>query len=298
MLPNLPPPDLHQAIRALLLAARAATQGKMGVSFHVGSQCMRPTAYQAAMAQASRAIVRAGVMVDIVDVGGGFPSVYPGMVPPDMSDYVDSIQRGFADMMVHEETELWCEPGRALVAEAQSILTKVELRKNDALYLNDGSYGNLFDAAHVKWPFPVKLYRGEGEGAHEVEGPLKPFRFYGPTCDSMDHMPGPFWLPEDIREGDYIEIGMLGAYGVAMTTRFNGYGDAETVVVGVRAGRSHHPPATGKPGGRTQGRPSVASQGPGRQEPPQAVKPTHCSVTSAAGRSVPVALYQWTGVTL
>ncbi|WP_296595876.1 type III PLP-dependent enzyme [Phenylobacterium sp.] len=221
----------HEA-PSLLLAARRATQGKMGVSFHVGSQCMRPTAYQAAMAQANRAIVRAGVMVDIVDVGGGFPSVYPGMVPPDMADYADSIHRGFAEMSVHEDTELWCEPGRALVAEASSILTKVELKKGDALYLNDGSYGSLFDAAHVKWPFPVKLYRGEGEGAHEVEGPLKPFRFYGPTCDSLDHMPGPFWLPEDIQEGDYIEIGMLGAYGVAMNTRFNGFGDAETAIVG------------------------------------------------------------------
>lgn len=222
--------DLHEA-PALLLAARRATQGKMGVSFHVGSQCMRPTAYQAAMAQAQRAIVRAGVMVDIVDVGGGFPSVYPGMIPPDMSDYVDSIQRGFAEMSVHEETELWAEPGRALVAEASSVLTKVELKKGDALYLNDGSYGSLFDAAHMKWPFPVKLYRGEGDDAHEVEGALRPFRFYGPTCDSIDHMPGPFWLPEDIREGDYIEIGMLGAYGVAMTTNFNGFGEAEIVEV-------------------------------------------------------------------
>jgi ornithine decarboxylase len=64
-----------------------------------------------------------------------------------------------------------------------------------------------------------------------VDGPLKPYRFYGPTCDSLDHMPGPFWLPEDVREGDYVEIGMLGAYGVAMNTRFNGFGDTETVVV-------------------------------------------------------------------
>jgi ornithine decarboxylase len=192
---------------------------------------MRPTAFQAAMAQANRAIVRAGVVVDVVDVGGGFPSIYPGMVPPDMADYVESIQRGFAEMTVTEDAELWCEPGRALVAESTSILTKVELKKADALYLNDGSYGSLFDAAHVKWPFPVKLYRGEGGDAVEVEGPLKPFRFYGPTCDSLDHMPGPFWLPEDIREGDYVEIGMLGAYGVAMNTRFNGFGDAETVEV-------------------------------------------------------------------
>jgi ornithine decarboxylase len=164
-------------------------------------------------------------------VGGGFPSVYPGMIPPDLADYVDSIDRGFAEMMVHETTELWCEPGRALVAEGSSILTKVELRKGDAIYLNDGSYGSLFDAAHTKWPFPVKLLRKDGDEAVEVEGPLKPFRFYGPTCDSIDHMPGPFWLPEDIGEGDYVEIGMLGAYGVAMNTRFNGFGDAETVEV-------------------------------------------------------------------
>jgi ornithine decarboxylase len=211
---------------ALLLAARRATSGLMGVSFHVGSQCMRPTAYQAAMAHASRALVRAGVFADIVDVGGGFPSVYPGMVPPDMADYVDSIHRGFAEMMVHETTELWCEPGRALVAESTSILCKVELKKGDALYLNDGAYGSLFDAAHVKWPFPVKLITDR-----EASSELKPFRFYGPTCDSIDHLPGPFWLPEDVNEGDYIEIGMIGAYGVAMNTRFNGYGDTETVEV-------------------------------------------------------------------
>lgn len=215
---------------SLMLAARRATQDRMGVSFHVGSQCMRPTAFQAAMAQANRAIVRAGVVVDVVDVGGGFPSIYPGMIPPDMSDYLDSIRRGFAEMVVTGDAELWCEPGRALVAEGTSMLTKVELRKGDALYLNDGSYGSLFDAAHVKWPFPVKLYRGDAE-ASEVAGPLKPFRFYGPTCDSLDHMPGPFWLPEDVREGDYVEIGMLGAYGVAMKTGFNGFGDAETAVV-------------------------------------------------------------------
>jgi ornithine decarboxylase len=218
--------DMREA-PALLLAARRATDELMGVSFHVGSQCMRPTAFPAAMAQASRALVRAGVFADVVDVGGGFPSIYPGMVPPDLTDYVAAIDRGFSEMMVHETTELWCEPGRALVAEGSSLLTRVELRKGDALYLNDGAYGSLFDAAHAKWPFPVKLHRPEGEPA---ETP-RPFRLYGPTCDSLDMMPGPFWLPEDIREGDYVEIGMLGAYGVAMTTRFNGFGDLDTCEV-------------------------------------------------------------------
>jgi ornithine decarboxylase len=211
----------------LLRATRQATHELMGVSFHVGSQCMRPSAYQAAMAQASRALVRAAVFADVVDVGGGFPSVYPGMAPPDLSEYVAAIDRGFAEMMVHETTELWCEPGRALVAEGSSLLTRVELRKGDALYLNDGAYGSLFDAAHAKWPFPVRLIRAEGDS----DATLRPFQFYGPTCDSVDQMPGPFWLPEDIAEGDHIEIGMLGAYGVAMATRFNGFGDVETVGV-------------------------------------------------------------------
>ncbi|HWA62181.1 MAG TPA: type III PLP-dependent enzyme [Caulobacteraceae bacterium] len=218
--------DAHQA-PALLLAARRATDELMGVSFHVGSQCMRPSAYQAAMAQASRALVRAGVFADVIDVGGGFPSVYPGMVPPDLTEYMAAIDRGFAEMMVHETTELWCEPGRALVAEGASVLAKVELKKGDALYLNDGAYGTLFDAAHARWPFPVKMHRAEGEPSRS----LRPFRLYGPTCDSVDVMQGPFWLPEDIDEGDYVEIGMLGAYGSAMTTRFNGYGDIDEAVV-------------------------------------------------------------------
>jgi ornithine decarboxylase len=164
----------------------------------------------------------------VVDVGGGFPSIYPGMIPPDLSEYVAAIDRGFSEMMVHETTELWCEPGRALVAEGSSLLTRVELRKGDSLYLNDGAFGSLFDAAHVKWRFPVKRVRAEGV---EDEAPLRPFQLYGPTCDSADHMPGPFWLPEDMAEGDHVEIGMLGAYGVAMATRFNGFGELDTVKV-------------------------------------------------------------------
>jgi ornithine decarboxylase len=212
-----------EAAAPLLIAARGASEASMGVSFHVGSQCMRPSAFEGAMAQVSRTLVRAGVLVDVVDVGGGFPSVYPGMVPPDLAQYVNAIDRGFARMMVHEKTQLWCEPGRALVAEGSSLLVRVELRKADALYLNDGAYGSLFDAAHSNWPYPVKLVRpGSSSGA-----PQRPFRFYGPTCDSADHMPGPFWLPDDVREGDYVEIGMIGAYGVALATAFNGFGKVE-----------------------------------------------------------------------
>ena len=107
------------------------------------------------------------------------------------------------------------------------MLTRVELVKGDALYLNDGAYGRLFDAAHAKWPFPVRVHRARGEVSEDTAS----FRLFGPTCDSMDAIPGPFDLPADIAEGDIIEIGMLGAYGAAMKTDFNGFGAADRVVV-------------------------------------------------------------------
>lgn len=207
---------------ALIEKARRAAF-ELGVSFHVGSQCMDPMAYRQAMLEASRLIARAGVTVDIVDVGGGFPSVYPGLTPPPLQSYIEVIEEAFEEMMVLENADLWCEPGRALVAEATSVLTRVELRKGDALYLNDGAYGMLFDATHAKWPFPMRVFRADGQ----LTGDVSPFRMFGPTCDSIDSMPGPYDLPADIREGDVIEIGMLGAYGEAMATRFNGFGEYE-----------------------------------------------------------------------
>ena len=211
---------------ALLRKARGFADN-LGVSFHVGSQCMNPSAYRDAIELASKIIREAGVILDVVDVGGGFPSAYPGMTPPDLELYVKVIKEAFEEMPVAMNAQLWCEPGRALVAESSSILARVELVKDGSLHINDGSYGNLFDAAHCKWPFPVKAHRPDGD----FEGELQGFKLYGPTCDSLDTMEGPFVLPADIREGDYIEIGMLGAYGVAMQTRFNGFGETETVGV-------------------------------------------------------------------
>jgi ornithine decarboxylase len=212
----------------LLRRVRQATEELMGVSFHVGSQCMRPLTYKAAMMEVNRAIVAAGIVVDVVDIGGGFPAIYPDLAPQaPLQAYFDEIAEGFEQMYVAQNAQLWAEPGRALVAEAGSILARVELRKGDALYLNDGGYGNLFDATHVKWRFPVKLLREKASRAKPM-----PFRFYGPTCDSLDEAVGPFLLPADIREGDYIEIGMLGAYSTSIATNFNGFG--ETLLVAAK----------------------------------------------------------------
>ncbi len=203
----------------LLLATRQAADA-LGICFHVGSQAMSPHAYSQAMERVRAAIVGASVTVDIIDVGGGFPSVYPGMEPPALEHYFEVIHRTFEDLPISYSAELWCEPGRALCAEYSSLIVKVEQRRGNELYINDGAYGALFDAAHVKWRFPVELLSDDDAPANTE------FSFYGPTCDDMDHMVGPFVLPANVKAGDYIEIGMLGAYGCAMRTAFNGFGAA------------------------------------------------------------------------
>ncbi|MBP8232296.1 MAG: type III PLP-dependent enzyme [Rhizorhabdus sp.] len=211
--------------KELLLRTRQVADA-LGICFHVGSQAMSPSAYVQAMEKVRAAIVAAAVTVDVIDVGGGFPSVYPGMEPPALEAYFAAIHQAFESLPVSYSSELWCEPGRALCAEYASLLVRVERRRGDELYINDGAYGALFDAAHVGWRFPVQLLR-DGEPRIRDTG----FSFYGPTCDDMDRMAGPFVLPGDVNVGDYIEIGMLGAYGCAMRTGFNGFTAGERVIM-------------------------------------------------------------------
>src|SRR3954471_20686851 len=212
-------------VASLLMATRQAADA-LGICFHVGSQAMTPAAYAEAMARVRDAIVEAAVTVDIVDVGGGSPSSYPGMEPPPLETYFSVIHAGFEALPISYSAELWCEPGRALCAEYASILVRVEKRRGDELYINDGAYGALFDAAHIGWRYPVRLLRESESHVRSMK-----FSFYGPTCDDLDRMAGPFDLPADVNAGDYIEIGMLGAYGCAMRTQFNGFGVTESAIV-------------------------------------------------------------------
>ena len=215
--------DLTEA-PALLQEARQYCDW-LGVCFHVGSQAMTPFAFVQAMDRTRAAIAEASVVIDMIDVGGGFPSAYPDMEPPPLEDYFAIIAKHFEELPVAYNAELWCEPGRALCAEYSSMIVQVTKRRGDELYINDGAYGALYDAAHVEWRFPAKAL------ADNLRDPEVGFAFYGPTCDDADYMAGPFPLPGDIQAGDYIEIGMLGAYGAAMKTGFNGFGDADCVVV-------------------------------------------------------------------
>ena len=210
-----------------LLCAARPHAARLGVSFHVGSQCLEPGAYARALALAGEVIAGCGVAIDIVDVGGGFPVSYPDMTPPPLGDYIAAITAASAALPA--TVHLWTEPGRALVAGGGSLVTQVQLRRGDTLFVNDGIYGSLSDAGALGFRFPARRIRlGE---AGEADEPLADFALFGPTCDSADRMRGPFQLPADMREGDWVELGQLGAYGACLRTQFNGFGRVEVVEV-------------------------------------------------------------------
>ena len=211
---------------ALLRAARPHAV-RLGVAFHVGSQCLDPLAWRRAMDVVRGVIRSAGVAIDIVDVGGGFPVAYPDVELPDFGAILAEIEDGF-DRLGQPDARLWAEPGRALVAAGGSVVVQVQARRGDALYINDGVYGSLADAGALAFRYPVRCLRPEGEAPDDV---LRGFTFFGPTCDSADAMRGPFHLPADIGEGDWIEIFQLGAYGACLRTGFTGFDRARIVEV-------------------------------------------------------------------
>ena len=212
---------------AELLRAARPHAGSLGVCFHVGSQCLDLDAYDRALAHARAVVETSGVAIDSIDIGGGFPVAYPDMEHRPWEEYFAAIR---ASLRAHgfDGLDVLGEPGRAICAAGGATLARVELRKGTDLYLNDGTYGTLFDAGHFAWKYPVRLLRdGPPEPAANTVG----FRFFGPTCDSADTMPGPFHLPADTREGDWIEIGQLGAYGQTLATQFNGFHSDHTVII-------------------------------------------------------------------
>lgn len=215
--------DFESAVELLRIARRHTPN--LGICFHVGSQCMDPTVYTRTLASVRRVVDEAGVKVDCIDCGGGFPVDYPEMEPPAMTEYFDAVSEGLVEHGF-SDLEILGEPGRALCAKGGSTLTRVELRKGRDLYLNDGSYGSLFDAAQCAWKFPVRRVALRDENVEMIG-----YRLFGPTCDSLDVMEGPFYLPSDIDEGDWIEVMHLGAYGQTLATDFNGFQSDATVVV-------------------------------------------------------------------
>ena len=207
----------HEATGLLRLAKQHAK--KIGLSFHVGSQCMHPISYSKGIDEINNIIKRTKIEPDYINVGGGFPSIYPDLIPQPLHKYFEEINTSLSKLKLQKKPEIICEPGRALVAESGSTIVKVILRKKQKLYINDGTYGSLFDGGSPNLVFPSKLI----SNGKVISKKFTAFDFYGPTCDSMDYMKGPFVLPNNVKEGDYIELGQLGGYGLTFRTQFNGF---------------------------------------------------------------------------
>ena len=192
---------------------------KTGLSFHVGSQCMHPISYLKGINEIKNIIKKTKIIPDYINVGGGFPTIYPDLVPQSLDNYFEEIKKGLENLNLEKLPEILCEPGRAIVAESGSTIVRVNLKKKQKLYINDGTYGTLFDAGVPNIVYPTRLITN----GRTISKKLTAFDFYGPTCDSMDYMKGPFLLPNNIKENDYIELGQLGAYGLTFRTEFNGF---------------------------------------------------------------------------
>ena len=192
---------------------------KIGLSFHVGSQCMHPISYTKGISEIGNIIKKTKIIPDYINIGGGFPTIYPDLIPQSLENYFEEIKKSLASLKLQKKPEIICEPGRAIVAESGSTIVKVLLRKKQKLFINDGTYGTLFDAGVPNIVYPSKLIKN----GRIISKKMTSFDFYGPTCDSMDYMKGPFVLPNNVKEGDYIELGQLGAYGLTFRTKFNGF---------------------------------------------------------------------------
>ena len=209
---------LPSEVLGLLRLAKAHAK-KVGLSFHVGSQCMHPISYAKGIREVGNIIKKTKIIPDIINVGGGFPSVYPDLRPQPIENYVSEIKKAFDNLKLENKPELLCEPGRALVAECGSSIVKIVLRKKQKLYINDGTYGSLFDAGVLNFILPTRMI----PNGRMASKKLTAYSLYGPTCDSADYMKGPFVLPNNLKEGDYIELGQLGAYSLTFRTKFNGF---------------------------------------------------------------------------
>ena len=211
---------LNSEASGLLRLAKQHSK-KIGLSFHVGSQCMHPISYAKGITEIGNIIKKTKIIPDYINVGGGFPTIYPDLVPQSLDNYFNEIKKNLENLKIDKLPEIICEPGRALVAESGSTIVRVNLRKKQKLYINDGTYGTLFDAGTPNIVFPSKMIKDSSNKI--ISKKLTAFDFYGPTCDSMDYMKGPFLLPNNIKENDYIELGQLGSYGLTFRTQFNGF---------------------------------------------------------------------------
>ncbi|MFZ2031556.1 MAG: type III PLP-dependent enzyme [Vitreimonas sp.] len=208
-----------------LLQRIQATGLRAGITFHVGSQCLAPQSFSAALSLCEDVLRDAGVPLAVLNVGGGFPAAYPGDDVAPLERYFEAIETGLRRLPLPRDCQLFCEPGRSLVATGGSIIAQVLVRKDDIIYINDGIFGSLQELRHPKERRPARII-GRDSAADTTD-----FKVYGPTCDSDDVLGAPLTLPTDIAEGDRIEISMMGAYSLATRTAFNGFSANKIITI-------------------------------------------------------------------
>jgi ornithine decarboxylase len=188
--------------------------------FHVGSQCEDATAYGRHIAAAGRIARSAGISLERLNVGGGFPAPYLSSGAPDIDVYFESIEKAVSKSFGASKPQMIVEPGRAMVTSSTSLLLRVKHQRDGrSIYLNDGVYGALMEVKFMSILPPTRVWRG----VEPLIGEASDFKIWGPTCDSYDVLPRLFFLPRDIGEDDWVEFGLLGAYSQASTTAFNGF---------------------------------------------------------------------------
>jgi ornithine decarboxylase len=211
---------------AAKLLKRVRTAGAQPcLTFHVGSQCLSPFSYAQAIEIAQRTINQSGVAITALDIGGGFPTSYAGQEAPPYHWYFDMIKEALANLNM-PDLRVMCEPGRALVAQGISLVTQVMMRRGDRLYINDGIYGSFDEQRFVSFDedYPPTGIAIDAKGKAKVmSGEKRPFRIYGPTCDSADKLPRPQMLPQSIDKGDFVLFDAMGAYTVSSRSSFNGF---------------------------------------------------------------------------
>ena len=205
------------------------------LTFHVGSQCLSPFSYAQAIEIAQRTITLSGIEISALDIGGGFPTSYAGQEAPPYHWYFDMVKEAM-NTLGRPDLPLMCEPGRALTAQGLSLVTQVMMRRGDRLYINDGIYGSFDEQRFTSFDedYPPTAITLDAKGkARNLSGETRPFRAYGPTCDSADVLPRPVMVPDSIATNDFVLFDAMGAYTVSSRSSFNGYYPDSWAVIGI-----------------------------------------------------------------
>ena len=198
------------------------------ITFHPGTQCADPTAWGCYIEAAAKVAKQAEVRLARLNVGGGFAAHRVGEAP-NLEAIFTHIRQETDRHFGTDAPLLVCEPGRAMVAESFSIAARVKaMRNGGAVFINDGIYGGFSEGRDMMMVDRLRVVSPDG---HMRQGVRHGRVVYGPTCDSIDRLPEPVFLPEDMAEGDYILFDGMGAYSRAINTGFNGYGLGEPITV-------------------------------------------------------------------